>query len=155
MAAKSLILKLTLLTSAVLLFMLVGQGSTPAFDILIGVAMASIVALAIFWAALGRKFFQPSRKIAIRFVVILAGSLIAMAFWVAYALHLNSIELSGAWGCDNGVGVSPKCTGLYGPPGVKNSLIYGSFFLILALIITSISYLVYYFTRSWTRKTPS
>jgi hypothetical protein len=155
MVAKSIILKLTLLTSAVLLFMLVGQGSTPGFDIFMGVAMASIVALAIFWAALGRKFFLPSRKIAIRFVGILAGSLIAMAFWVAYALHLNSIELSGAWGCDKGVGVSPKCTGLYGPTGVKNSLIYGSFFLILALIITSISYLVYYFTRSWTRKTPS
>lgn len=152
MVAKNLILKLAAFASIVLLLLLSAEGSTAGVKLFGGSIMVSTGAIAVLWASFGYKFLPPARKTVRRIVTVFVASLIALGCWWAYALHLNSIEMSGAWGCDPGVGVSPQCTGLYGPPGIKYYLIYGSFFLILALIITSLSYIIFHLTKSWMRK---
>jgi hypothetical protein len=152
MVAPRLILQLIALSFVVLLPMLAIDGSTFAAKIFVGVVFITVLGSSVFWATHGRRVFPPNKTTARRAAVILSAAFAAACGWWAYALHLESIENSGAWGCDPGVGISTKCTGLYGPPGFKYDLIYGSLTLILLLIIFSLGYLIFYLFGLWIKK---
>jgi len=66
-------------------------------------------------------------------------SLIGIAIWWIYLVHIGNIENSHAWACAPGTyypQAPPQCTGLYNP-GIKHDLIFGSNIVLLILLFLS------------------